>query len=307
MKKILISVLFTLAVMPGFCGTYTSTTGWVTPCKQTGYDSELGAKCATWCKNQYGSTMYNTTVTSENCSNYGITDTSYKVCCVNYAAMDIKNYCKCADPNQITVADKSTGKSYTTSKSGSGDSTVLTLTCSDNYCFCNTAYYGKRQTMSVSTTGTCTKCPCMDDTYSASSGAQLCGWTANNYSSLTDNSKAPNTTLADCKAGPVPGVPEQYRTYNDTSGQHILSSYCTHSGDLCAEVSYKCSTTTGTGNAVGTPADTAGSGCWCYANGKYVYITTMGSASGCASSCPNACVGTVAGNATMRENLGCDG
>lgn len=206
-----------------YAAEYISDTGFAAECPITGYSTEVAPKCSSWCKNKYGDTKYGTMVSSAKCSSLGI-ESNYEYCCANNAASSIVLGCVCADSNQITIKDKSGGKSYSMVANDDG---TYDYTCENLYCFCNTAYYGARQLVSESTTGTCTKCPCIEDTYNTSSGAKLCGWTANNYMSLQDNANAPSYTINDCKVGPITGViSEQYRTYNSTEGTFVLSGAC---------------------------------------------------------------------------------
>lgn len=204
---------------------YITNIGFGAECPKTGLDSVIASECSSWCKSQYGNTVNGTMITSSTCSKIGI-QSDYKYCCVNNAALDIVNKCKCADANQITVADISNGNSFR--KTDNGDGTYY-YTCENLYCFCGTRYYGARQLMSASTSNACTKCPCVADVYSSSTGEQLCGWTANNYVNMTNNASAPSYTIDNCKAGPATSLtPEKYRTYSDDSGVFVLSGPCTY-------------------------------------------------------------------------------
>lgn len=227
MKSIFI-FLITLTIQPCFGAYMVNKKGWATPCLLTGTSSSLAPSCATWCQNKYGTSQYESTVTSYACSNIDMTDTTYEYCCVNNTLLDIIRNCKCADPNQMTVSNNS-GKSYTkTVVSGSGNTQVLEYVCSNLYCFCDASYYGTRQLMSSSTSGTCTKCPCQPDTYSSLSNTALCGTTRSSI--ITNNANAPSTTLENCKVGPITSViPETARTYYNSKGTFILDSQCAYS------------------------------------------------------------------------------
>ena len=299
-----------------FAAAFVSGTGWARPCQQTGYDSELGGKCTTWCQQSYGTTYAGSAMSVGSCASVGITNTSFKMCCMNRAAQDIIRDCKCADPNQLTVKDRTSNdtgnnKAYTITYSNSDypDLEVATLTCHNLYCFCDREYYGERKKIGQTASGDCKKCPCEPGTYSTSNGSQLCGWTTNNFINLVEDANAPSTTLASCKLGPVSsGSPIAYRTYDDLKGRFTMDTYCPHSGiELCDNVSHKCSNNSTTQYTLGTPSDTAGAGCWCHANNKYVFIGTMGVASGCAAGCPTSCKNVVSSNPTVRTLLGCDG
>lgn len=226
MRSILLFLMFLFLVeFESFAGVYTSTVGFAAECPKTGNASVVAPQCSSWCKSQYGSTYNGSMVVADLCSKFGV-DSNYRYCCITNATLDIVNKCKCDDPNQITVYDKNSGKSY--KKTDNSDGTY-SYTCENLYCFCNLSYYGSRQLMTASTDGACKKCPCVDNTYATYGGAQLCGWTANNYITLTDNSKAPSYTITDCNVGPISSaIPETYRTYQDLSGIFVLSGPCSY-------------------------------------------------------------------------------
>lgn len=224
--SVFFGMMLTLATTPTWAGQYITNTGWAAPCPKTGQDTVIASECSSWCKSTYGTTKYGTTVTSFSCSTLGI-ESTYKYCCGNNAASDIVNKCRCADAHQITVADKTGGTAYTKTASGN----EYEYTCSNLYCFCDADYYGTRQTMSASTSGTCKKCPCVVPTaYGSSSNTQLCGRTnPSAFTNITTNDKAPSTTITNCKAGPVSSaIPVQYRTYYDDAGTFVLSGQCSY-------------------------------------------------------------------------------
>lgn len=230
MKPTALSILFgtmlTLAMPPAptWAAKYITNKGWAAPCPKTGQDTAVASECSSWCKSTYGTTKYGTTVTSFSCDALDF-ESTYKYCCGNNAARDIVLNCRCADAHQITVADKTGGRSYTKTASGS----AYEYTCSNLYCYCNSQYYGARQTMSASTSGACTKCPCVANTYYKTNNAQMCGSTPNTYSQLTDNTKAPSTTITNCAVGPVSSaVPVQYRTYYDNTGTFEMTGSCSY-------------------------------------------------------------------------------
>lgn len=220
---------------------YISNTGFIAPCTGSVYYSTAteysaeATKCGTYCNTTYGTKSgslyykYGTQLFGTYaCADLGYTDTDDYFCCVNNAAIQILNNCKCADENQLTVNDKTNGTSYTRTDNGDG---TYDLTCQDLYCFCNTEYYGTRQLLSKSTSGACTKCPCAENTYNASTNEQLCGKVANNYITLTNNTNAPSTTITDCKLDTTCGsMPEAYRPkYDDGTGIFTLSGCCNYS------------------------------------------------------------------------------
>lgn len=222
-KSTIIIAIMALSAKPVYSGVYISDIGFGAECPLTGNDSVVAPQCSTWCKNRYGNTMYGTMVISQQCRTMGI-ESDYTYCCANNAALDIINKCKCADANQLTVADKTNGKSYRKSNNTDG---TYSYTCEDLYCFCDISFYGSRQLMSQSISGACTKCPCDNNVVNTYGNSPLCGWTHNNFALLTDNEKAPSTNITNCKAGPISsGIPEQYRTYKDNSGTFVLSGPC---------------------------------------------------------------------------------
>lgn len=216
-----------------YAGSFISGMGFVAECpitrKAGDPNDKLGQDCDKWCSNldtnQYNDGVYyygEEPLYSFLCSYYGI-ESSYVYCCGNKTATSIMTSCKCADKNQVTVNGGKDAYRILPNDYGAYD-----ITCSNLYCFCNTSYYGPRQLMNVSTDGTCTKCPCVEDVFRQAGGSQLCGWTANNYQNLK-NPDAPSTTIKDCKAGPVTSaMPEQYRTYFDPSGVFVLSGPCNY-------------------------------------------------------------------------------
>jgi len=309
------AILLGLVSSSAFAGEYISNTGWAQPCLLTGNsDASLAPACNTWCQNQYGSTYYGTAVAATRCDIIGIEDTQYLYCCVNKAATDIIYNCKCSDPNQLTIQDKSSdsvaGIAYTVKSVGEGDGEILTFTCSNSYCFCDSQYYGERKTLSASASGDCTKCPCLPDTYGQNTNTKLCGWTANGYYSLNDNTKTPSTTLANCKIGPASSsIPVAYRTYEDLVGTFVMDTYCPHSGvGVCEEITRVCSSTTAdAAYTIGEPVIAQGSNCWCHVNDKYLFISTFGGQNAaCSSGCLTACKSVVSSNPDVRATLGCD-
>lgn len=223
MKKIFLIYIFFIS-FNSYAGRFITNKGFATECPLSGTGSSVITNCRNHCVNRYGTSYNGSLMTIALCSFLGI-DSNYTYCCANQAAVDVVTYCTCADPNQITVYDISGGDSYKQTKNTDGS---YTYQCYNLYCFCNVSYYGSRQLMSNSSYGACTLCPCVDDTYSTSTGKQLCGWTANNYMSFTNNAEAPSYSITDCKVGPVAAgaVPEAYRTYEDPTGTFVLSNAC---------------------------------------------------------------------------------
>ena len=106
--------------------------------------------------------------------------------------------------------------------------------------------------------------------------------------------------------------------YYDNSGTFSFGGTCAYDGtvvkDVCADITYACLDMMGTQyNMIpGTKENTSsGAACWCNANGKNFYYTTMGSStsaspSSCEASCYSACSYTIANTTSVRESLGCD-
>ncbi len=149
----------------------------------------------------------------------------------------------------------------------------------------------------------CTTCPSATDFYTNSA---LSTYPSVSNGSITSPVKA---TKNDCYA--------LGKTYYDSKGTWTYGGTCTYDGtatvDNCATVTKTClSSSMGwTSLDVKTtkPSGAAGKYCFCTANGKSFYMTTMGSsdtdATACNSACLGACTSTITNNATLRANLGC--
>ena len=210
-------------------GTYIDTEGFAAECEISGagmQSGELPVACSVWCKQQYGNTFNGSMVIATQCESLGIINYSYEYCCTNNATLDIVRDCTCDDPHQITYIGKTGGASY---KKTLNYDNSYTFTCENAYCFCGNGYYGTRQWMTSSSAGACTRCPCVEDTYAtAGTEEQLCGWTnSTGFSEVKENSQAPNSTITNCKIGPITtAIPEQYRTYRDPTGTFIMTGFC---------------------------------------------------------------------------------
>ena len=166
---------------------------------------------------------------------------------------------------------------------------------------CNAGYYG-------SGGDDCTECPNKTDAYTSSSLS-------------TNPSRRDGYIMSDRGSTTVDDCYLKDGTYYDATGAWTHGATCFYDGtsggtvtDKCATVSYACLSYTGTANTAvsAKPNSSSGAACWCTANNKSIYLSTMGPSvaptytANCESGCPSACGSKVAGDSTWRTLLGCD-
>lgn len=156
----------------------------------------------------------------------------------------------------------------------------------------------------------CTTCPDMDGVYTDAAHTKVASVANGRITS------AAGATKNKCylKSG----------TYYDSVGAftHEGIVACYYDGtyeetpaDKCTDITYACRASqfnmTAT-SQIGTgalPGGASGKYCFCHTNGKYFYMTSMGSsdtdASICQQSCLGACKSIITNNPTLRTNLGC--
>ena len=342
MKKILI--IFAIVLMPAFAYGACTT---MTTSPNTSYTSETNISWASGCSNgtpvkkYLVDTVKKTYVSVEVCNSCASGYTAEtSVVYAGDCAFDVSfcSYCTASDTkpstgsqlgsnNLVNAGCKTITKKYYYYSAANGYFTFQSCSecengyvlntvpvpvtsfgnCGTMYAYqcsrsvCNAGYYG-------SGGDDCTECPNKTDAYTSSSLSK--------NPSRRDGyimSDRGSTTVDDCylKDG----------TYYDATGAWTHGATCFYDGtsggtvtDKCATVSYACLSYTGTANTAvsAKPNSSSGAACWCTANNKSIYLSTMGPSvaptytANCENACPSACVSNVASNPTWRTALGCD-
>ena len=187
---------------------------------------------------------------------------------------------------------------------------------------CGTVFYSCTQcgTGYIYSKGQCVKCAAGE--YSNGNDSTTCltcpskdeAWTS---SALTTKPSVSSGSISS-NSGHINKCFLKNGTYYDTQGAFTYGDDCYYDGtlavDKCATVSYACLSYTGTANtAVSAKTNSStGGACWCTANNKSIYMTTMGPdasptyTSNCESSCLSACKSQFTYNTTWRTAVGCD-
>lgn len=173
-------------------------------------------------------------------------------------------------------------------------------------------YQGKCQDCAAGTysdtyeASSCTTCPDMDGVYTDAAHTKVASVANGRITS------AAGATKNKCylKSG----------TYYDSVGafKHDGITACYYDGtyteDKCSTISYECNPhSAGTAYTVQTGEvpnmGASGRYCFCGTNGKWFYMTSMGSSdtdsTACQQSCLGACTSVITNNQTLRTNLGC--